>query len=115
VDTQEQHDRDSVIGLAFNFGEGLEPLAGEAFRHERHEADNPRLPAELLVAGGEELLNRLDAEHAVELVLKADGRGPQRVSLVRGEVFEARHLVSFVQAASPSSCGTTTASAGMSG
>jgi len=68
VDAQEQHGGYAIVGPPLDHRQCLEPLAGEPFGHEGEE-DGDRGPAgELVVAGGEEELDRLGSEDALELV-----------------------------------------------
>ena len=63
-------------------------MAGEALGHERQEGDDAGAGGELVVAGGEELLDGLGAEDAVELAVQVGGGGAQGVLLLDGEVFD---------------------------
>ena len=82
VDAEEQHDGQAVVGLALDLGEGLEALAGEPFGHEREEVVELGSVGELVVAGGQEQLDRLGTEDAVELPRQVPGGGAQGQPLV---------------------------------
>ena len=73
VHAQEQHDRGAVGAFAFDFGEGAESLAGEAFGHQRQEVGELGAVGELVVAGLEEQLDGLGGEEVVELVVQGGG------------------------------------------
>ena len=71
VHAEEQHGRETVVGLALDARERLEALAGEALGEDGQEVQRGGAVGELVVARGEEPFDGLGAEHAVELARRA--------------------------------------------
>jgi hypothetical protein len=86
VGAQEQHDRLAVAVMAFDAGEGVQALAGEAFGEQRQEVRHAGQVRELVVADVQEPFDGLGAVGAVELAGEADRGGAQRELLVDGQV-----------------------------
>ena len=74
VGAQEQHGGFAVGDLAFDAGQGVEALAGEAFGQQGQEVGHGRAAGELVVGRVQEAFDGLDSEHAVEFTFQS-GRG----------------------------------------
>jgi hypothetical protein len=86
VHAEEQHGGPAVAAVAFDLGEGVEALAGEALGEEGEEGGDGGFAGELVEAGLEEQLDGLGAEPAVELGAEAPGSGAQGGANVEGLV-----------------------------
>jgi len=72
VHTQEQHHRSTVVTVALDLGQRMQPLPGEPFGDQRQEPRQPALVGELVIAGVQEPFDRCGAEHVRELAFQID-------------------------------------------